>query len=79
MLCGASATVIVGRAKPMMFEALAVTPISAKTAAAPAVVAFVEGHTAVMRLQHAAERLEARLLVIGEGLVQRSAGIGDLL
>ncbi len=41
LLRGTAATVIVGRAKPMMSEALAVAPIAANTATPPAVVAFV--------------------------------------
>src|SRR5580700_2333527 len=67
----------------MMSESLAVAAeslaITTKSATAPAIVAFVEGHAAVMRRQHTAERPEPRLLVIGEALVQRSAGVGDLL
>ena len=60
----------------MMSETLS---IATESATAPAVAAIIESHSVMVRLQHTAERPESRFLLIGEALVQRSAGIGDLL
>ena len=60
----------------MVAEPLAV---AAEPATTLAVIAFIRGHAVMMRPKDAAESPEPRLLLVGEALIQRGAGVGDLL